>query len=257
MQTEPVAAGRNTTRGARSRTFLELACVYLATALITAIVSYGPLPFTRAYGHLILAATFLVSTLYLAHRNGVSAAHYGVDLSGLLESRSLPSGEPEPLVASLRRALPAGLRELGVALLCALIVFPPFVLGFRLWHRVDAPFTLHIPHDPWDFVLGQLVVVALPEEALFRGYFQTRLRELFPRTHEVLGARLSWPALSCQAVLFALLHFLVGFDPARLAVFFPALLFGYLRERRGGIGAAIWFHALSNLLSEVLARGYL
>jgi membrane protease YdiL (CAAX protease family) len=60
-----------------------------------------------------------------------------------------------------------------------------------------------------------------------------------------------------QAALFALLHFLVGFSPARLAVFFPALVFGWLREKRSGIGAAIWFHALSNLLSELLIRGYL
>jgi hypothetical protein len=40
-------------------------------------------------------------------------------------------------------------------------------------------------------------------------------------------------------------------------VFFPALLFGWMREKRGGIGAAVWFHALCNVLSEVLARGYL
>jgi uncharacterized protein len=73
----------------------------------------------------------------------------------------------------------------------------------------------------------------------------------------VLGARLSPWAWSCQALLFALLHFGVGLNPARLAVFFPALLFGWLRERRGGIGAAVWFHAFSNLLSELLTRGYL
>ena len=45
--------------------------------------------------------------------------------------------------------------------------------------------------------------------------------------------------------------------PERLSLFFPVLLFGILREKRGGIGAAVWFHALSNLLSEVLTRGYL
>jgi len=156
----------------------------------------------------------------------------------------------------MRRAVPRLFSELGVALLCALLVFPPFVLLFRLWHGVEGPFTLHPPGAFGDFMLGQLLVVALPEEALFRGYFQTRLRDLFPRTVRVLGAELSPLALVCQALLFALLHFGVGLSPARLSVFFPALLFGYLRDRRGGIGAAVWFHAFSNLLSELLARGY-
>jgi hypothetical protein len=34
-------------------------------------------------------------------------------------------------------------------------------------------------------------------------------------------------------------------------------VFGLLRSMRGGIGAAIWFHAFSNVLSEILTRGYL
>jgi membrane protease YdiL (CAAX protease family) len=241
----------------RSRMLRELCWVYAWTALVTAVVSYSGLPLTRTYGHLLLAAVFLATTFYLARRNHVSLASYGADLSGVLETHTLAGGEPESLGESLRRALPALLRELGFALLCAALMFPPFVIGFRVWHQVDVAFTWHIPHDPWDFVLGQLIVVALPEEALFRGYFQTRLSQLFPHTRRVLGSELSLAALSCQAALFALLHFLVGLDPSRLAVFFPALMFGFLRAKRGGIGAAIWFHAFCNLLSEMLARGYL
>jgi membrane protease YdiL (CAAX protease family) len=45
-------------------------------------------------------------------------------------------------------------------------------------------------------------------------------------------------------------------DPGRLAVFFPSLVFGWLRARTGGVGAAIAFHALCNLFSESLMRGY-
>ena len=44
--------------------------------------------------------------------------------------------------------------------------------------------------------------------------------------------------------------------PARLAVFFPALLFGLLRAWRGGIGAAMLLHALSNVLAELLEKGF-
>jgi membrane protease YdiL (CAAX protease family) len=235
----------------------EVLWVYLATAAITLLVTYVPSELTRSLGHLLLAAAFLGTALYCARRRGVPAAHYAIDLSGVLESRTLEDGTHESLLAALRRGLPAMLRELGFALLCAALVFPPFVLGFQLWHGVTSAFTLHLPRSLADFAAGQLLVIALPEEALFRGYFQTRLSELWPKRTRILGASLSLPALSCQAALFALLHFLVGFAPGRLAVFFPALMFGWMREKRGGIGAAIWFHALSNLLSELLIRGYL
>jgi membrane protease YdiL (CAAX protease family) len=234
----------------------ELSLVYAAVAAVTLAVSYTSSWLTRDYGHLILAATFLTLALYGARKSGRSAAAYGIDLAGLLEAHPDEQGNPERLPVTLRRALPSMLRELGWALLVAGLVFPLFVLGFRVWHGVEGPFTLHLPSAFVDFMLGQLLVVALPEEALFRGYFQTRLRDLFPRTVRVLGAEISPLALVCQALLFALLHFLVGFSPARLSVFFPALLFGLMRDVRSGIGAAVWFHAFSNLLSELLARGY-
>jgi len=186
-----------------------------------------------------------------------TASDYGIDLCGLLDVHDAYGEPPESVGHMLRRGLPRLATELGFALLCAVVVFPPFVVAFRTWHQVGHPFTLHLPRDFADFVLGQVVLIALPEEVLFRGYFQTRLHDLFPTTRRVLGAELSPPALLTQALLFALLHFVVGFAPARLAVFFPGVVFGWMRARRGGVGAAIWFHAFSNVLSEILARGYL
>jgi membrane protease YdiL (CAAX protease family) len=41
-----------------------------------------------------------------------------------------------------------------------------------------------------------------------------------------------------------------------LSVFFPSLLFGWLRARTGGIGASVFFHALCNLFAAYLARSY-
>ena len=72
-----------------------------------------------------------------------------------------------------------------------------------------------------------------------------------------LGVELAPSAWSMQAALFAALHFAVEPHPARLAVFFPALLFGWVRAWRGGIGAAKALHALSKLYSEILARSWL
>jgi uncharacterized protein len=236
----------------------EIALVYLGTALVTLLVSHTPGRLIGLFGHLILASAFLGGALYLARGDPRGPVHYGIDLAGVLEARP---DEPEHaglgLWFTLRRAIPSALSELLFALLVAAVLFPPFILGFRLWHGVEHVFTFHPPRAPFDFVLTHLVAIALPEEALFRGYFQTRLSDVFTRRRRVLGAELSLVALTSQAVLFAVLHFLVGFAPARLAVFFPALVFGWLRARRGGIGAAVWFHALCNVLAELLTRGYL
>lgn len=236
----------------------EIALVYAFTCSVTLLVSHTPGAFISMYGHLVLASAFLVTALRMARRTGGNAAHYGIDLAGLLEARSEePEGFFQGLSYAARRALPRLASELGFALAVAALVFPPFVPAFRLWHGVEHTFTFHPPREPLDFMLTQLVAIALPEEALFRGYFQTRLGVLFPRRVRLLGASVSPAALACQALLFALLHFLVGFSPARLSVFFPGLVFGWMRARRGGIGAAVWFHALCNLLAEILTRGYL
>jgi hypothetical protein len=230
----------------------EIALIYAAAAAVTLFVSHVPGVLVAMYGHLLLAGAFLWLALHMARREQDGARRFGIDLAGLLEAH-----DDEPLPRALLRAVPVALRELGFALLVAAIVFPPFVLAFRLWHQVGHPFTFHPPSSPVDALLTQLIAIALPEEALFRGYFQTRLSDLSPARVRLLGATLNVRALVCQAALFALLHFLVGFSPLRLAVFFPGLLFGWMRARRAGVGAAIWFHALCNLLADVLTRGYL
>ena len=57
---------------------------------------------------------------------------------------------------------------------------------------------------------------------------------------------------SGASALFALGHLLVDFNPLRLAVFFPALVFGWMRQATGSILAGTLFHAASNLVSELL-----
>ena len=234
----------------------EILLVFAGVAAITALVTYTPSPLLADYGHLVLSAVFLFGALALARKHG-GAVRFGIDLSGVLEAHPDEADGAHGLGTVLWRALPRLGSELAIALLCALVIFPPFVPAFKLWHGSAHPFTFHLPDRPFDFVLHQLVVVALPEEALFRGYFQTRLEDLYRPSVRLFGHLVSPQALLIQAVLFALLHFLVGFAPARLAVFFPALVFGLLRSVRGGIGAAVWFHAFSNVLSEILTRGYL
>jgi membrane protease YdiL (CAAX protease family) len=167
------------------------------------------------------------------------------------------AGSIVDLVTATARAVPPALRELGFAAGVAAIIFPPFVLAFRVWHGPEHPFVLELPSDLPSYLLTQLLIVALPEEALFRGYVQGRLHDAFGDRVRLLGVTLSMRAWLLQAALFALIHFAVEPFPARLAVFFPALLFGWVRQKRGGIGAALALHAASNLLGDLLARGWL
>jgi membrane protease YdiL (CAAX protease family) len=247
---------------ARDRPLAETVLAIAAVTLLTMAVAWlGRGTPLDAYVHLAVGVLFLVAALQLAQRQPSGIERYGLALGGLLEP---PGDAPEgalgsllDLVRAVFRALPSGLRETAFALLVALVVFPPFILGFYAWHGPDRTFVLTLPDDLPAYVLTQLLVVGLPEEALFRGYAQSRLHEAFSERVRVLGAELSPRALVLQAALFALIHFAVDAEPARLAVFFPGLLFGWMRAVRGGIGAAIVFHASCNLLGAVLARGWL
>lgn len=249
---------------ARDRPLAETVLAIAAVTLITVAIAWlGRGTALDSYVHLAVGILFLVAALQLAQRQPSGIERYGLSLGGLLEPPA-PSEAPEGALGSLSdlaravlRATPSGLRELGFAALVMVIVFPPFIFGFHWWHGPDHPFVLSLPSDLPAYVLTQLLVVGLPEEALFRGYAQSRLHEAFSDRVRVLGAELSPRALIVQAALFALIHFAVEAHPARLAVFFPALLFGWLRAKRGGIGAAIIFHAACNLLGDILARGWL
>jgi membrane protease YdiL (CAAX protease family) len=103
--------------------------------------------------------------------------------------------------------------------------------------------------------LNQLVVVAIPEELFFRGYLMTRLQTRWPATRTVLGAPVGL-ALVVSSALFALGHIVVVPNPQRLAVFFPALAFGWMRARTGSIAAGACYHALCNIVSDILHTGY-
>jgi uncharacterized protein len=192
-----------------------------------------------AVGGIFLGATWLL----VLRRRDAEVRKWGLALGGLLE---VP---PAPWRFTIRDALIA----LFWALLLALLIFPAFAVGFaRYWH-VRAMGWLP-PAKIADAVLGQLVVVALPEEAFFRGYLQTSLDRAWGRRIDILGARVG-PALLVSSAIFAVGHLATVPHPARLAVFFPSLVFGWLRARTGGIGAGVAFHTMCNLLSDGLARG--
>lgn len=217
--------------------------VALATTALVATLSYG-LP--ESYAATAVGLAFLVVTYRVALRSddADAARRYGLSLGGLLDT--------EPLDA--RRLVSDALLALRWATLTALVFFPAFWVGYRLWWRPEHAFVAaRMPQ--FDVVLGQVLGVALPEEAFYRGYLQTAFDDQSERRVRVLGAELG-PGVVISAALFALGHLLTVVNPARLAVFFPALVFGWLRARTRGIGAALAFHAMCNLFAEYLAQSY-
>jgi membrane protease YdiL (CAAX protease family) len=144
---------------------------------------------------------------------------------------------------------------LGLALLLGAICLPPFWFGYVFWWSPRQPFSSTLHAGLLEEIIGQLVVIALPEEMFYRGYLQTALDRALPSRRRVLGADLGW-GLVISSAIFAVGHLATQLDPARLSVFFPSLVFGWLRARSGGIGASVFFHALCNLFAAYLARSY-
>ena len=73
----------------------------------------------------------------------------------------------------------------------------------------------------------------------------------WPPVRRFLGAPIG-RGLVVSSLLFALGHVAVVPNPQRLAVFFPALVFGWMRARTGSIVPGAVFHALCNLFADVL-----
>jgi membrane protease YdiL (CAAX protease family) len=116
------------------------------------------------------------------------------------------------------------------------------------------PFQFRLPKDFANFVLGQTLVVALPEEFFYRGYLLARLKAAWPGGPELWGVRIG-RAFWVTALLFALGHLAI-FQFWRLGVFFPALLFGWMREKSGSVVGAAAFHAYCNILAAVLQASF-
>lgn len=135
-------------------------------------------------------------------------------------------------------------------LVVSLLIFPPFLLLAHFWQTniiglVFAGDWKLMP--PSEMIIGQVLMVALPEEFFFRGYLQTNLNKVFGNKWRLFGVRIGYGWLA-TAVIFAAAHSIIYYQWWHFAIFFPALLFGYLRERSGGLVAPILFHALSNLV---------
>ncbi len=231
-------------------------------ALVTGIVTAASAVVPDKYVATVVGFVFLGATWALVWRGDDQR----VEASGLALGGIVLPGKID-----VRRLARSVAQAAGWACVLAAITFVPFFFGWRQFWHPKGSFALHVdPLDALNEVFGQLVIIALPEEAFYRGYLQSRLDEALPGfgrrkdpvTGELGPARLRifgasvGPALIVTSLVFALGHFATIREPARLAVFFPSLLFGWLRHRTKGIGAGIAFHAMCNVFSEMLGKGF-
>jgi uncharacterized protein len=216
--------------------------IALGVTGLVALVSYA-LPGawqSTGVGFCLLVATH---RLVLRH-DAETIRRYGLGLGGIFE--------PVPL--DPRRIAGALGTSLAWSLVAALVFFPLFWLGFVLWWQPARGFVWPAPPAP-DVLLTQVLGIAMPEEMFYRGYVQTALDDASKWRFRCFGAELGAGILLGSAV-FALGHLATTGHPARLSVFFPSLVFGWLRARTGGIGAAVAFHAGCNIFSAFLTDAY-
>jgi CAAX protease family protein len=205
-----------------------------AFAAIIAVSLLAPPPWAKVTA----VVAFLYLPLAAMRRTGEDARDYGATL------------------ARWRTDVPLALGFLAV-------IAPLFVLGYQVWlahllprgHGGAPPglaFHLRVPAGyGWTNVVDELFVTALPEEFFYRGWLQARLKQVWPNGSRVAGVVVG-PAFLLTAALFAIGHLAI-FSASRLLVFFPALLFGWLRERTGTVLGSTIFHAGCNILAKVAA----
>lgn len=142
----------------------------------------------------------------------------------------------------------------------ALAIFPPFLVANHFCQKIffDADFRPQAFNISWTTVPTQVLLVALPEEFFFRGYLQTLISRRADKSFRFLGIpilTMSW-GVPLAALVFASAHTFITFRWWHFAIFFPALAFGWLREKTTGLVAPVLFHALSNLVVSAIGNLY-
>jgi membrane protease YdiL (CAAX protease family) len=137
------------------------------------------------------------------------------------------------------------------------VILVPWLIGYHLYQTVlfHHHFQGTLPSSFVKLIGYHLFFVAIPEEFFYRGYLQSRLDEAFGTPWRLLGARLG-PGWLLTCLVFAFGHSIVQVQWWHFAIFFPSLVFGWMRARTGQILAGAGFHAWANITVGTLDTLY-
>lgn len=148
-------------------------------------------------------------------------------------------------------------RDVFLFFVVSVVVFVPFAVGNHFYQGLIFGRTFHSLQ--WAglglYFFNQVILVALPEEIFFRGFLEEALTRAYPPVRKFLGAPFG-KAVLLNGVIFAFSHTLITFQWWHFSIFFPSLLFSWLRQKTGTIWVAAVFHAACNCVAWLIAKSY-
>ena len=149
---------------------------------------------------------------------------------------------------------------MSIKWVCILVagILLPFYILFALYmsQEYGATFEFRMPNNVESLIATHLLAIAIPEEVYFRGYVQGRLGQVTKKRIKILGVPLGWEWI-IGAAIFSIVHLIIEPGIMRGLVFFPALAFGWLRTKTGGVLAPSLFHWISNVSFIILQHSLL
>jgi membrane protease YdiL (CAAX protease family) len=153
--------------------------------------------------------------------------------------------------------LPAFYNSIKITFFVSFLIFPVF-LFFNHFYQIYF-FHFHYHTAPnlrlLNVFLFHLFLVAFPEEFFFRGYLFKRFKQVFQDQKTFMGVVIG-KAFFLTAFLFAISHSIIVLRWWHFSIFFPALVFGWLKEKTQGLTAPILFHAFCNVFSTWVGLHY-
>jgi membrane protease YdiL (CAAX protease family) len=135
----------------------------------------------------------------------------------------------------------------------SLMIFPAAFVANHFYQTLILGAHYHAAHPQAvgfsaTWLLAQTILVALPEEFFFRGFLNNALENVLPPTRRLFGAPFGLSVV-IVSLIFAFSHSIIHLAWWHGLIFFPALVFAWLRQKTGAIWASILFHVACNCFS--------
>ena len=123
-----------------------------------------------------------------------------------------------------------------------ILFYIALLLGPVFWFFLSFFVKAHLYiNNPLCFFITQFFLIAFPEEFFFRGFLLSVFKKYISlHWHEISLANV------IVAIIFSLFHLIGHSYLWAFGVFFPALIFGYFREKHNSLWPAVILHFFYN-----------